>query len=905
MKSKLVVLFLVCFLVMPFSRIDSQENYRHIITGHGPVEGDLFAPKSLATFNNILYVLDQYGVSLFDLSSKDFIRNFPVGMKREDTDNREIQKLSTKDPDYWVAMLKDYSNLNILENMNQMGSGEVTFTSYRTYKIDMNLDSKGQVYILDMGYIQVYDPSSGKLLKTIQLPPEAQIMKDKDRSRYRYTFKIVNDKIFLVKYIHAQPSKSTTTIFRLDIDGVLEDKTVISSEDNKFVPLDQDFTYLPNLSFFCFAYPVSIDTLTVKLFDIKGNEVKTIKKVSNFSPECIEYLEPGKIIMYGMEWKDRTTSRKVLTVTYDQQTDGTVVFNKDKEIISDQFNSDSMDLAVSARSISLLLSGQRKEKIDYQIISIQQDKIESLTTSINQEGQVFASIAFAADAQGNLFESNLINNKINQFSSNGKLLSTITMDPEEIQQINELTPYIRIQDMLIDKNQNLYCTGSYLKNFLYQYSLQDKKWKRIVTDPVLNPLCYNIQQIDDTLFFLDSGKTNRNTPSFYYLSQNTKTKEYTVKPILLMDYPDYASDVSPFFTGFAINKSDYLFLDSVNQEIWIYGRDKAYYKSKINLPKNKDSFYSSLALYPDGSMLVTDTIQCNLVHISSQGEVLEIIGNKGKVVTGTTKETYLENPDQFFVPIKAKIANGNIYVSDLFNCRYHIIPIDWKPEIQWNQQEIKLDKYSIFNSKEINLTFQLKTGKDFPYQISSDAPWIQIKNSTGFVSEKQVSFSVIGWKMDPWQINQNMIHVTFPDYPELNKDFPITVDVVGSRMVIQIESGKATLNDGKPYTLDPLPIIKKGRVFAGLLFFGEFIGCKIDWDNSTKGMTISARDKLISFQIGNPVAIVNGRDTKMDYPPFVKNNHTYLPLRFVCENLGSSVEYEAKTRTITIIYPKK
>jgi len=70
-------------------------------------------------------------------------------------------------------------------------------------------------------------------------------------------------------------------------------------------------------------------------------------------------------------------------------------------------------------------------------------------------------------------------------------------------------------------------------------------------------------------------------------------------------------------------------------------------------------------------------------------------------------------------------------------------------------------------------------------------------------------------------------------------------------------------------------------------------------------MTISARDKFISFQIGNPIATANGKDIEIDYPPFIKNNHTYLPLRFVCENLGSSVEYEAITQTITIVYPKK
>ena len=227
------------------------------------------------------------------------------------------------------------------------------------------------------------------------------------------------------------------------------------------------------------------------------------------------------------------------------------------------------------------------------------------------------------------------------------------------------------------------------------------------------------------------------------------------------------------------------------------------------------------------------------------------------------------------------------------------------PEIQWDQEEVNLQEFSIFSSKNINLTFQIKTDKDFTYQISSDVQWIQIKNSTGFVSDKKVSFSVIGWEMNPWQIHKSVIYVTFPDYPELNKDFPVIVETIGNKMVVQIESGKAALNDGKPYTFDPLPIIKKGRTFAGFEFMDIFGGCKIDWDNSTKGMTISTRDKSISLQIGNPVATVNGKDIEIDYPPFIKNNNTYLPLRFVCENLGASVEYEAKTRTITIIYPRK
>ncbi len=68
-------------------------------------------------------------------------------------------------------------------------------------------------------------------------------------------------------------------------------------------------------------------------------------------------------------------------------------------------------------------------------------------------------------------------------------------------------------------------------------------------------------------------------------------------------------------------------------------------------------------------------------------------------------------------------------------------------------------------------------------------------------------------------------------------------------------------------------------------------------------------NKWIKLWIGKPIAKVNGVNTPIDSTnskvvPEIINGRTYLPLRFISENLGASVDWDAKTQTITIYYFK-
>jgi len=57
---------------------------------------------------------------------------------------------------------------------------------------------------------------------------------------------------------------------------------------------------------------------------------------------------------------------------------------------------------------------------------------------------------------------------------------------------------------------------------------------------------------------------------------------------------------------------------------------------------------------------------------------------------------------------------------------------------------------------------------------------------------------------------------------------------------------------------------------------------------------------LIQLTIGSKTATINGKDVTLDVPPMVVSGRTLVPLRFISESMGSTIVYDAPTRTIKI-----
>ncbi len=107
-----------------------------------------------------------------------------------------------------------------------------------------------------------------------------------------------------------------------------------------------------------------------------------------------------------------------------------------------------------------------------------------------------------------------------------------------------------------------------------------------------------------------------------------------------------------------------------------------------------------------------------------------------------------------------------------------------------------------------------------------------------------------------------------------------------------------TLN-GSPLNLSPAPQERAGRVFVPLRGVFEQLGASVVYQDGT----INAQgrgNRSVSLHIGSTQAMVNGQPQTMDVAPFIIGASTYVPLRFVSQALGASVNYDASNRIVAL-----
>lgn len=122
-----------------------------------------------------------------------------------------------------------------------------------------------------------------------------------------------------------------------------------------------------------------------------------------------------------------------------------------------------------------------------------------------------------------------------------------------------------------------------------------------------------------------------------------------------------------------------------------------------------------------------------------------------------------------------------------------------------------------------------------------------------------------------------------------------------SRVRVFIEDEEIFFTDAKPY------IDNNNRTMVPLRFVAENLGAKVSWIDSTQTVNIEKDDTLISIKSEESSILVNGKikimDTNMVFNKAQGRN--YVPLRFISENLGSSVDWNSKEQDLIISIKEK
>jgi len=115
--------------------------------------------------------------------------------------------------------------------------------------------------------------------------------------------------------------------------------------------------------------------------------------------------------------------------------------------------------------------------------------------------------------------------------------------------------------------------------------------------------------------------------------------------------------------------------------------------------------------------------------------------------------------------------------------------------------------------------------------------------------------------------------------------------------------------DGVSVEFDPLPVIKDGRTLVPFRSILVALGCTVEWDPEAR-IAVAIKDNLqIHMPVDSTTAILydfdpaadtisNPQEMTMDVPAAIIEGRTYVPVRFVSETLGASVNWDGETISI-------
>jgi hypothetical protein len=109
--------------------------------------------------------------------------------------------------------------------------------------------------------------------------------------------------------------------------------------------------------------------------------------------------------------------------------------------------------------------------------------------------------------------------------------------------------------------------------------------------------------------------------------------------------------------------------------------------------------------------------------------------------------------------------------------------------------------------------------------------------------------------------------------------------------------------NGVPVAFDVAPYMVQveggSRTLVPLRSLAEALGFEVGWVEPDQ-INIKRGGSLINMYINKPGYMVNGVEKQLDAPPFIMGSRTMVPMRFIAEELGCTVQYDGATNTVNI-----
>lgn len=120
----------------------------------------------------------------------------------------------------------------------------------------------------------------------------------------------------------------------------------------------------------------------------------------------------------------------------------------------------------------------------------------------------------------------------------------------------------------------------------------------------------------------------------------------------------------------------------------------------------------------------------------------------------------------------------------------------------------------------------------------------------------------------------------------------------GNAITVKVDGQAAVFPDAQPY------INEDGRTMVPVRFVSSALGASVDWSGKTRLVSIMRGKERIALIVGESEATVSREKStvkkQFDTRAVIKQDRTFVPLRFISETFGAGVGWDPNTRTVII-----
>ncbi|MBQ8942206.1 MAG: hypothetical protein IJ062_10260 [Firmicutes bacterium] len=133
--------------------------------------------------------------------------------------------------------------------------------------------------------------------------------------------------------------------------------------------------------------------------------------------------------------------------------------------------------------------------------------------------------------------------------------------------------------------------------------------------------------------------------------------------------------------------------------------------------------------------------------------------------------------------------------------------------------------------------------------------------------------------------------------------FCMSASAADKEIVLKIDDPVMTVNNSEKEIdgFGTAPIISNGRTLLPIRAVVEEMGGSVEWNAENKQTELKYADTDIVLTTDSKTALLNGAETAIDTAPVIINARTFLPIRFIAESFGFSVDWNSESKTITIL----